>query len=74
MATEDLNLQSDFAKCMKLEEVLERTWPAIGVELLRGVVIIIIDLIICYTNDNNPRLSTNATSRPYGRTTKEKAE
>ena len=34
--------------------------------------IIIIDLIICYTNDNNPRLSTNATSRPYGRTTKEK--
>jgi hypothetical protein len=39
MATEDLNLRSVFAKCMKLEEVLERTWPAIGVELLLGVVI-----------------------------------
>ena len=37
------------------------------------IIIIIIDLIICYTNDNNPRLSTNATSRPYGRTTKEKS-
>ena len=41
---------------------------------LTGALIIIIDLIICYTNDNNPRLSTNATSRPYGRTTKEKAD
>ena len=31
----------------------------------------IIIIIISYTKDNNPRLNTNATSHPYGRTTKE---
>ena len=36
------------------------------------LVTVIIYMIICYTKDNNPRHNTNATSRPYGRTTRRK--
>ena len=47
--------------------------PFVGTENNeKSLVIILIYLITCYTKDNNPRLNTNATSHPYGRTTRKK--
>jgi hypothetical protein len=57
-----------------LHQIIRRYVSAVNLTdpVWRRIIIIIIYLITCYTKNNNPRLNTNATSHPYGRTTRRK--